>query len=167
MEVLILGSPRFVGRHMVEAASRHGHEVSVFNRGRTAPDIFDARVESLAGDRDGDLAALERGTWNAVVDASAYPPRVVGALARLLSGRVTRYAFVSTASVYRFPVAPGTDEGGPVRDLAAPAVPTPGAASRERRLPDRASSNLPHNSWDHEMAHTDTLGHPLRPGPSR
>ena len=118
VRVLVLGGTRFVGRHVVEAALQRGHEVSLFNRGKTASDLFGARVENLVGDRDGGLSALEERNWDAVVDASGYVPRVVRDSARLLSGAVGLYVFVSTISVYRIPVAPGTDEGGPVWELA-------------------------------------------------
>ena len=66
MRLLILGGTRFVGRHLVEAARRDGHEVTLFNRGTSAPGLFPG-VETLVGDRDGDHAALTRGTWDAVV----------------------------------------------------------------------------------------------------
>lgn len=116
MRMLVLGGTKFVGRHVVEAALARGHEVSIFNRGRTAPGLFPG-TEGLKGDRDGDLSALGGRRWEAVVDTSGYVPRLVRATAELLSGAVGRYVFVSSISVYRDPVAPGTDEGGPVWEL--------------------------------------------------
>ena len=59
VRVLVLGGTRFVGRHVVGAALRCGHGVSLFNRGKTAPGLFGARVENLTGDRDGGLSAPE------------------------------------------------------------------------------------------------------------
>jgi nucleoside-diphosphate-sugar epimerase len=35
MRILILGGTLFLGRHLVEAALGRGHEVTLFNRGRT------------------------------------------------------------------------------------------------------------------------------------
>lgn len=58
MRVLILGGTLFLGRHLVEAALERGDEVTLFNRGRTNPELF-PEVEKLRGDRDtGDLEAL-------------------------------------------------------------------------------------------------------------
>ena len=58
--ILILGGTLFVGRHLVESAQARGHEVTLFNRGQTAPDLY-PEVETLHGDRAaGDLEAFER-----------------------------------------------------------------------------------------------------------
>ncbi len=59
-----------------------------------------AGVEQRVGDRRGDLSALAEGTWDAVVDTCGYLPREVAAMATLLHGRVGRYAFISSVSVY-------------------------------------------------------------------
>lgn len=40
MRLLILGGTQFLGRHLVDAAHARGHEVTLFNRGRTNPDLF-------------------------------------------------------------------------------------------------------------------------------
>ena len=58
MRLLVLGGTQFLGRHLVEAALGRGHEVTVFNRGRTNPELF-PEAEKLRGDRDGDLSALK------------------------------------------------------------------------------------------------------------
>ena len=57
MKLLMLGGRRYVGRHLVEAALARGHELTLFNRGRTNPGLF-AGVEQLTGDRDGGLGEL-------------------------------------------------------------------------------------------------------------
>ena len=57
MRLLFLGGTLFVGRHLVEAAQARGHEVTLFHRGQTNPDLF-PDLEHLYGDREGDLAAL-------------------------------------------------------------------------------------------------------------
>jgi 2'-hydroxyisoflavone reductase len=40
MRVLIIGGTRFLGRHLVEAALARDHEVTLFNRGKSNPDLF-------------------------------------------------------------------------------------------------------------------------------
>ena len=98
MDLLILGGTVFVGRGVAEAALARGHRVTLFHRGTKGVGIVPGADEIL-GDRDGGLAALEGRTWDAVVDACGYVPRVVGDSVRALAG-VGRYLFVSTISVY-------------------------------------------------------------------
>ena len=99
MKLLILGGTIFLGRHIVQAALDRGHEVTLFNRGRTGPDLF-PNVERLRGDRDGDLTALKGRTWDGVIDTSGYVPRLVRASAELLKDAVQHYSFISSISVY-------------------------------------------------------------------
>lgn len=125
MKLLVLGGTRFLGRHLVDAALARGDEVTIFTRGRL-PAPWQHRVAALTGDRDPrvapGLAALEGGTWDAVVDCSGYVPRVVEAGARLLASRVARYVFVSSMSVYASTDRPLMDERSPVAMLADPAI---------------------------------------------
>ncbi len=117
MRLLVLGGTGFVGRHIVEYALARGDEVTLFNRGRTAPDLF-AGVELLRGDRAGDLRALAAGgPWDAAIDVTGYRPEDVAASSHLLAERVERLTFISTISVYADVSRPGTAEDAP---LAAP-----------------------------------------------
>jgi 2'-hydroxyisoflavone reductase len=99
LRLLVLGGTKFLGRAIVDAALAGGHEVSIFTRGQTNPELF-PEAEHLIGDRDGDLSALEGGEWDAVVDTSGFFPRIVRASAELLATRVGHYTFVSSVSVY-------------------------------------------------------------------
>ncbi len=101
LRILILGGTGFIGPHMVRYAMYRGHDVTLFNRGRTAPELFPG-VETLIGDRDDQLDALRGGTWDAVIDNSGYVPRHVRDSAELLRDSVGRYLFTSTGSVYNF-----------------------------------------------------------------
>jgi 2'-hydroxyisoflavone reductase len=125
--LLLLGGTGFLGPAIVAAARARGHHVTLFNRGKTRPELF-PDVEKLRGDRDpavGEgLKALEAGRWDAVVDTSGYFPRHVRASARLLAPRVGQYLFVSTASVYARHETPGMDERAPLARLADPTVET-------------------------------------------
>ena len=125
MQLLLLGGTRFLGRHVVGAALARGHQVTLFTRGKT-PQPFGDRVRALAGDRDPrvapGLAAIEAGTWDAVIDTSGYVPRVVDASATSLAPRVGRYLFVSSLSVLAKPDRPGLDESAAVATLDDPAT---------------------------------------------
>ena len=114
----MLGGTVYLGRHVVEVALARGHEVTLFNRGRTNPDLFPG-VGRLRGDRDGDLGALAGGRWDAVVDTSGYVPRQVRASWEALGERVGHYVFVSSISVYADRLKPGLEEGDAVEALAA------------------------------------------------
>jgi len=116
MELLILGGPRFLGRHLVTAALAGGHRVALFNRGRTEPELF-PEVEKLRGDRAGDLSALEGRTWDAVVDTSGFLPEVVRRGAERLRDQAGHYHFVSSVSVHADFSKPGMDEEAPVQRL--------------------------------------------------
>lgn len=121
MNLLILGGSQFVGWHIVDAALGRGHDVTVFNRGRTNAGVWPG-VTTRRGDRDGGLDALKDGRWDAVIDACGYLPRVVEQSAALLEPRVGRYVFISTESVYRNGLEVGLDEDAELWELADPAV---------------------------------------------
>jgi 2'-hydroxyisoflavone reductase len=99
MHILILGGTRFLGRALVEAALAEGHEVTLFNRGKTNPDLF-PEIERLIGERDGDLGALKGRRWDAVIDTCGYVPRIVEQSARLLASQVEHYTFISSLGIY-------------------------------------------------------------------
>ncbi len=99
LRILILGGTGFIGPYHVRYALERGHAVSIFNRGRTNPQLFPG-VEKLVGDRTNDLKALEGKQWDVVIDNSATDPTWVERSASLLQRSVKRYVFTSTRSVY-------------------------------------------------------------------
>jgi 2'-hydroxyisoflavone reductase len=115
MQLLVLGGTKFLGRATVEAALDKGHEVTLFNRGQTNPELF-PDVERLRGDRANDLSALSGRSWDAVVDTSAYVPQQVLASAQALTHAAGYYLFVSSVSVYGDLSQP-VDEDSPLDEL--------------------------------------------------
>lgn len=115
MRLLVLGGGGFLGYHAVVEALAAGHDVTVLSRSGTAPV---EGVETLVGDRTGDLSALRGREWDAVFDTfSDTRPGApaIEATARLLSGAAGCYGYVSGMSVYA-PSGPRVpDESGPVR----------------------------------------------------
>jgi 2'-hydroxyisoflavone reductase len=107
MKLLVLGGTRFVGRAVVDSALARGHEVTLFNRGRTNPELF-PEVERLRGDRVDDLAALRGRSFEAVVDPSGFTPKAVRASVAALPG--AHYLFVSSISAYADLSVPPTEE---------------------------------------------------------
>ncbi len=108
MSVLILGGTGFLGPHIVDVARARGHKVTLFNRGKTRPHLF-PELEKLRGDRDGDLSALNGREFDLVIDTSGYVPKQVDrAIAAL--GKIGRYVFISSISVYQDSPDPMTED---------------------------------------------------------
>jgi len=109
LRILILGGTKFLGRAVAQAALAKGHQLALFNRGRTHPELF-PDVEKLRGDREDDLAELRGHAWDVVVDTSGSAPQVVASSVELLAHSAKYYLFVSTRSVYAPPYRRGFDE---------------------------------------------------------
>lgn len=122
--LLILGGTRFLGPAIVEAALARGHEVVLFNRGKTNAEMF-PELEKLSGDRDtGDLKALLGQEFDAWVDTSGYVPAHTAATAALAKEHSKTYVFVSSISVYPSfgEAARELDEDTPVAEVPAEVV---------------------------------------------
>jgi 2'-hydroxyisoflavone reductase len=109
MKLLLIGGPKFVGRHLIDAALARGHTLTFFNRGQTNAALY-PEVEKLRGDRDGGLDALRGRTWDAVIDTCGYLPRLVRASAELLRDSAAHYTFISSISAYANTAVPGIAE---------------------------------------------------------
>ena len=122
--ILLLGGTGFIGPWQVNRILSQGHELTLFNRGRSQPRMFQdqfAGLENLIGDRDGDLSSLEGNrTWDVVIDNSGYTPDQVRATARLLVDRTDQYLFISTQAAYMSRVELGIDEDAPVGQADLP-----------------------------------------------
>ncbi|QCX26365.1 NAD-dependent epimerase/dehydratase family protein [Nocardioides jishulii] len=115
MDVLVLGGTRFVGRALVADALARGWQVTALHRGVTGR--LPEGVEPLTADRADPAAfaaAVEGRTWDAVVDTWAGAPRTATANAEALRGRVVRYGYVSSQSVYAW--GEHVDESSPPVD---------------------------------------------------
>jgi 2'-hydroxyisoflavone reductase len=117
VKLLVIGGTAFVGRNIVEAALAAGHDVSIFNRGRTNASLF-PDAEHITGDRETDLSALAGRGFETVIDTCGYVPRIVTASAELLAKSVERYVFVSSLSVYAD--APVLTEESPLQQASDP-----------------------------------------------
>lgn len=114
MNVLILGGSQFVGKHITDQAIQNGHNVTLFNRGKTSSEKIE-KVEYLIGDRDGNLDTLKGKSFDVVIDVNGYLPRIVKQSVDLLLDTTPFYIFISTISVYNF------DYTGPI-DINSPLV---------------------------------------------
>ena len=116
--LLILGGTGFIGPPLTQEARRLGWKVTHFNRGKTAADGV-AGVETLLGDRKGQLDALRGRRWDAVVDDTGYIPKYVQMSAQLLAPNCGYCLFISSISAYASFVRPN-DEHSPTGKLADP-----------------------------------------------
>lgn len=115
MKILILGGTQFIGRHLVNSARVRRHDVTLFNRGQTNPDLF-LKIKKIRGDRERDLDQLS-GHWDAVIDACGYVPRVVKMSAEALKSKVGRYVYISSTAAYADFRKIGIREGYPVATM--------------------------------------------------
>jgi 2'-hydroxyisoflavone reductase len=120
MKILILGGTQFVGLHITQAAVSAGHEVTLFNRGKTQSDLF-PDLEKRIGNRDPNvddgLSSLQGRRWDAVIDVNGYTPRIVRAAAEALKDSVNHYVFISTLAVYAKFDVPNQDETSPLAQM--------------------------------------------------
>ncbi len=112
MKLLVLGGTKNLGRHVVEAALRDGHDVTLFNRGRTNPSLFPS-VRRITGDRSAP-EALATGEWDGAIDMSGFLVHDVRRSAELLRDRVGHYTYMSSIAVYASKTTPGMTEDAPL-----------------------------------------------------
>ena len=109
-KILVLGGTGFIGPYQIRSILQLGHEVTMFNRGRTNPDLF-PEVERLVGDRNDDLDSLRGRSWDVVIDNSRSRPDWVTSAGELLRDAVGLYYYVSSRSAYAsFATVPMTSE---------------------------------------------------------
>jgi 2'-hydroxyisoflavone reductase len=121
--VLILGGTGFLGPHLVHVLTQRGHRVSMLNRGRREPGLFEEdyrNVESIQGDRatPTGLDGLKGKTWDVVIETSGYRHPWTRDSGQALKGSVGRYVYVSSTGVYWPYRTVDIDENGtvPLRD---------------------------------------------------
>ena len=99
--VLILGGTNFIGRVLVEKLlQRNDYAITLFNRGKRNAGLFDS-VPQIHGDREtDDYLKIAEQHWDYIIDCSGYYPLSFDKLLHSLEGKVGRYIFVSTISVF-------------------------------------------------------------------
>ncbi len=118
--MLILGGTGFIGPHLTQEAQRRGWQVTHFNRGKRATGGVPG-VETLLGDRKGQLDALRGRKWDVVVDDTGYIPKFVKMSAELLAPNVGYCLFISSISAYASFAHPN-DEHSPTGKLSDPDI---------------------------------------------
>ena len=123
LKILVLGGTGLIGPPMVEYALARGHELTLFNRGKTNTHLF-PDVERIKGDRNDDISALQEAVadgrrWDVVIDNTASLPRWVNESAGLLADAADTYLYTSSISAYADSSTPGADETAAVGQISA------------------------------------------------
>lgn len=103
MTVFLIGGTGFIGRHVAQRLVSAGHDVTVFHRGQTTPDLPDA-VTFVHGARNEseDLeAAIDAAAPEVVLDVIPYTEAQAQTLVDVCSGRTDRLVVLSSGDVYR------------------------------------------------------------------
>ncbi len=102
MNILIIGGSRFIGCHLTKRLLEDGHQVTLFNRGRTSDD-FGGNIHRIHGDRSNHQDFYEQLSgkrFDVVVDMIAFKAEDSQSAVETFSNRVEHFIHVSTAYVY-------------------------------------------------------------------
>ncbi len=146
LNILVLGGTQFVGPAIVNAALEAGHNVTLFNRGITNPDLF-PNLPLIRGDRENGpeaYQALLDHQWDVIIDVWPEHAHLVDHATAVLQEQTAHYIFISSIAVYRDFQEVGLHEESEVVDLNLPreewTYPEEKAAAEElvrERFPDR------------------------------
>jgi 2'-hydroxyisoflavone reductase len=100
-KILVLGGTKFIGRNLVEKLIfLDKYDVTLFNRQKTDSTLF-PELTLLKGDRETDeVSQFTNQYWDCVIDLSCFFPNSLEKLLNDLEGKIGRYIFISTLSVY-------------------------------------------------------------------
>ena len=100
-KVLVLGGTHFIGRVLVQKLLEQGnYDLTLFTRGKTNPNLF-PEAKRIVGDREtDDIQKITTQNWDCIIDLCAYYPNTLENLLTHIKGKVGRYLFVSTVSVF-------------------------------------------------------------------
>jgi 2'-hydroxyisoflavone reductase len=102
--ILVLGGTSFLGPAVVRAAVISGHQVTLFNRGITNPELFPF-LEKLRGLRspttsEENWSAIGSRRWDAVIDVWPSDPALAESAAKRLRSQTDHYLYVSSIATY-------------------------------------------------------------------
>ena len=123
LKILVLGGTGLIGPPMVAYAVARGHQLTLFNRGKTNTELF-PELERIIGDRNDNISALAAEVakgrrWDVVIDNTASIPRWVEESAGLLKNSADTYLYTSSISAYADSSTPGADETAPLGAISA------------------------------------------------
>jgi len=102
MKVLVMGGTRFNGLALTKELAKHGHDVTVFNRGQSDATL-PRSVRRLYGDRNNHeqlVEVLKKEDFDVVQDISGYSLDDVKPLYEAFKGRIGHYIFAGSTVIY-------------------------------------------------------------------
>ena len=101
LKILILGGTQFIGRNLVEQLLlRQDLDITLFNRQQNNAHLF-PDLKKIKGDREtNEIEKVCHQNWDVIIDVSSYYPNSLEHFIGKLKGKVKRYIYVSTISVY-------------------------------------------------------------------
>lgn len=117
--LLILGGTGFIGPPLTQEALQRGWKVTHFNRGKTAADGV-ANVETLIGDRKGQLDSLRGRKWDVMIDDTGYVPKYVKMSNELLAPSIGYCLYISSIAAYASFAKPNDEHSPTGKQLADP-----------------------------------------------
>ena len=130
MRLLVLGGTQFVGHAAVAEGLARGWDVTVANRGLSGPAPAGSRAVALDRTQPGAFDALAEERFDVVLDTWSQAPRVVRDAARALASSTDRWVYVSSRSVYSWPIPQHGDETAAVVEADPDADATDYAADK-------------------------------------
>lgn len=135
MRILVIGGTRFIGLATVRSLAQQGHEIAVFHRGQTQPDL-PAGVQQILGER-AQIQACKSSFLDfapdVVLDMIAFVEEDGHTLMHLCHGLARRVVLISSQDVYRAYGRVNRTEVGPPDTLPI----TEDSPLREKRYPYR------------------------------
>lgn len=108
MDVLIVGGTGLISTGITRQLDARGHDVTLFTRGETDPDVPLPDVDRVHGDRNDTerlQAAVRETAPDCVVDMVCFDAEQARAAVDAVAPHCDRYVFCSTVDVYHRPVA--------------------------------------------------------------
>ncbi|HET7615847.1 MAG TPA: NAD-dependent epimerase/dehydratase family protein, partial [Bacillales bacterium] len=108
MKILVLGGTRFFGKRLVERLLESGDRVTIGTRGMTE-DPFGSSVSRLKLDRSNEASLRDtvgKEEWDVVFDQICYSPDDAYSACDVFAGKIGKYVYTSSMSVYDFDKSP-------------------------------------------------------------
>ena len=141
MRVLYIGGTGEISFDCIHESVRHGHEITVFNRGHHNAGLPpECRLMTGAVEDDAAYGRLAKANFDVVCQFRLFAPAALKRDLALFAGHCGQYVFISTASAYRkpvrdLPITEATPLGNPYWDYSRAKAEMEALLRAQDRLP--------------------------------